>query len=160
MERALVTRGPEETAAIGRRLAASAPPSGVLALSGPLGAGKTVLAQAVLAGLGVPGPHPSPTFTLLRRYPRPGGGWVWHVDAYRLAGADDDPGWEDVFAADALALVEWPEHLDGLLPADRLEVAIARPAAGPAEARRLKLRAGGPGAAAWLAAALAGWGEP
>ena len=140
----LATRTAEETRELGRRLGHAAPSSAVLTLSGPLGAGKTVLAQGVLEGMGVPGPHPSPTFTVIRRYARPGGGWAWHVDAYRLSGPED-LGWDEVL--DALVLVEWPAALLELLPADRLEATLERVGA---EGRRLEIVATGALARAWL----------
>jgi tRNA threonylcarbamoyladenosine biosynthesis protein TsaE len=146
-----------ETLALGRRLGETAPEAGVLTLAGPLGAGKTVLAQGVLAGLGVPAPHPSPTFTIVRRYvrPGPGRGPVWHVDAYRLGGPEEDLGWDEVLTGDGLVLVEWPEALASILPGDRLDVSLARQ--GPSgEERMVRLMARGSVARAWLARALAG----
>lgn len=130
MRRELATTSAAETAALGRRLGAAAPRGGVAGLWGPLGAGKTVLAQGMLAGMGVPGPHPSPSFVLVRRYPRPGGGWAAHVDAYRLqlAAGDrlEDLGWDELFGEGSLVIVEWAERVVAALPADRLEVRIAR----------------------------------
>ena len=153
MRLTVATRSAAETEALGRRLGERAPASGVLTLAGPLGAGKTVLAQGVLAGLGVPGPHPSPTYTIVRRYVRRGGGPVWHVDAYRLGGPEE-LGWDEVLGGDGLVLIEWPQALADLLPLDRLEVAITR--VGDASGRRVDLVARGEGASAWLSRAAAG----
>ncbi len=152
MRCALTTRSAAETEAVGRRLGARAPAAGVLTLSGVLGAGKTVLAQGVLAGLGVPGPHPSPTFTIVRRYVRPGGGIVWHVDAYRLA-EPEELGWDEVLGGDGLVLIEWPEALAELLPRDRMEAVLAR--TGDGSARRIELIGHGQVAADWLGRAVA-----
>jgi tRNA threonylcarbamoyladenosine biosynthesis protein TsaE len=148
MRVALATESAAETAALGRRLGGAAPASGVLTLSGALGAGKTVLAQGVLEGLGVPGPHPSPTFTIVRRYAGRAGP-VWHIDAYRLGGPED-LGWDEVL--EGLALIEWPDALIEVLPADRLELSLTRPVGG--ERREIELVARGPAAAAWLERAL------
>ncbi len=152
MRLTLVTRSAAETEALGRRLGERAPAAGVLTLAGPLGAGKTVLAQGVLAGLGVPGPHPSPTYTIVRRYERAGGGPVWHVDAYRL-GEPEELGWDEVLGGGGLVLVEWPDALAELLSADRLKVALAR--TGEPDGRRVALVACGESAEAWLARAAA-----
>jgi tRNA threonylcarbamoyladenosine biosynthesis protein TsaE len=188
------TDGEEATRALGRALGAALRGGEVLALHGPLGAGKTVLAQGILEGLGVPGPHPSPTFTLLRAYR--GRLPVNHIDLYRLGdrAPQEDLGWAELLeggdpgatgvggeaprggvaasgeaagggAADAragehaaVALVEWAEFLGDLLPADRLDVFLERAPQGPSERRRIRLLAGGPGAARLLDAVAAAGG--
>lgn len=99
-----------ELAAWGRALGASLAPGTVLWLEGDLGAGKTTLAKAIAAGLGVTGPTASPTYALVHRYEGRRGP-VHHVDCYRLKGGDDgrDLDWEALGSSDAL-LVEWPER--------------------------------------------------
>lgn len=100
-------------AAIGVRIAGVLRPGDVIGLSGGLGAGKTTLARAILAGLGLAGEAPSPTFAIVQPYDRPDVRLpVAHVDLYRL----DDPGdcrelgLED-YAGDGALLIEWPERL-------------------------------------------------
>jgi tRNA threonylcarbamoyl adenosine modification protein YjeE len=120
---------PDESATVrfARRLAGVARTGDVLALSGALGAGKTAFARAFIRaragdeGLVVP----SPTFTLVQAYDLPGG-LVWHVDAYRLAGADEalELGLDEAFAA-GITLIEWPEHIAALIPAYALRLALA-----------------------------------
>jgi tRNA threonylcarbamoyladenosine biosynthesis protein TsaE len=97
------------TARLGAGLAARARPGDVIALSGPLGAGKTALARGFLAALGHEGEVPSPSFALVQPYEEldpP----VWHVDLYRV----EDPGELGELgldsAADAVLIVEWPER--------------------------------------------------
>ena len=115
----------------GRRLGRDAPTPVFIALSGPLGAGKSVLARAVAGGAGVEGPVPSPTFALVLRYPARGDRVVVHLDLYRLEGPDDlrELGWEELGAPDELVLVEWAERAGPRLPADRWEVSL-RPVPG------------------------------
>lgn len=116
---------PADTDLLGAQLAATRPQQAVLALSGPLGAGKSSLARAMLRALGVAGAVRSPTYTLLERYAVPGGEAL-HLDLYRLAevGELEFLGLDD--ASDAvLWLIEWPERGVGALPAFDLRVELA-----------------------------------
>lgn len=114
-----------DTDALGARLAATRPQPAVVALCGPLGAGKSSLARAMLRALGVTGAVRSPTYTLLERYALPGGDAV-HLDLYRLGAASELQflGLDDAGDA-ALWLVEWPERGVGALPAFDLKVELA-----------------------------------
>jgi tRNA threonylcarbamoyladenosine biosynthesis protein TsaE len=112
----------------GRRIGAEAQTPLFLALRGPLGAGKSVLARAIARGAGVRGAVPSPTFNLLFRYPASHGREVVHLDLYRIARPEEvgELGWEALGADHELVLVEWPERAEALLPLDRWEVTLAR----------------------------------
>ncbi|MGJ3261105.1 MAG: tRNA (adenosine(37)-N6)-threonylcarbamoyltransferase complex ATPase subunit type 1 TsaE [Rhodospirillales bacterium] len=119
------------TAAFAARLATVLRPGDIVALDGPLGAGKTALARALINAL--PGPAedvPSPTFTLVQTYDR-GDLEIWHFDLYRIEDPEEafELGIEDAFA-DAVSLIEWPDRLGTLLPAKHLKVAIAEAACG------------------------------
>ena len=83
----------------------------------------------IRAALGRKEEVPSPTFTLVQTYPF-GGGEIWHVDLYRLSLPEEvlELGLEEAFA-DAISLVEWPDRLGDLLPADRLQIAFVYGAA-------------------------------
>jgi tRNA threonylcarbamoyladenosine biosynthesis protein TsaE len=136
--RHLALPGLPDTRALAGLLAAEARRGDVIALSGPLGAGKTAFARAFIHSLGIAEEVPSPTFTLVQTYVAPGGLPIAHFDLYRLESPDDvwELGWEDALEQ-AVVLVEWPERLEGrLLPADRLVIAL-RPA-GP-EAREAEI---------------------
>ena len=115
--------------------AASAPL--VVTLSGELGAGKTTLAQAICRGYGVREEVTSPTYAIVQEYAAPRSP-VLHLDLYRLKGVEDlaNVGWDDVIAADALVIVEWPERAHTQLP-DHVPIRLAHDAADPA--RRLLL---------------------
>ena len=98
-----------ETAALGARLAAHASPGDVIALSGPLGVGKTTLVRGFLAGLGHDDEVPSPSFALVQPYDGldpP----AWHVDLYRLEHRSELEELGLEAAGDAVLLVEWPER--------------------------------------------------
>jgi tRNA threonylcarbamoyladenosine biosynthesis protein TsaE len=139
------------TAAAARRLAPLLRPGDVLFLQGGLGAGKTTFAREILRALGVAEEAPSPTFNLVLTYDASQGP-VWHFDLYRTETPDEvlELGLEDALA-DAISMIEWPDRLGPLAPAERLELEFA-PGAGEG-ARRLLWRAFGDRAAV-LGAAL------
>lgn len=101
----------------------------VIALSGPLGAGKSVLARSIGEGAGVGEPMPSPTYNLAFRYGAGSGKEVVHLDLHRLASPDEvwELGWEQLGAEGEIVLVEWPERAEGLLPADHWLVTLTVP---------------------------------
>jgi len=109
------------TAALARRVAALARPGDVIALKGELGSGKTYFARAFIGEEEVP----SPTFTLVQIYDRPQGR-IWHFDLYRLEAPDQaiELGIEEAFAS-GISLIEWPERLGRLIPAEHLEIALS-----------------------------------
>lgn len=129
------------TAALGARIAAVLRPGDVIALSGDLGAGKTTLARAILAGLGHRGEVPSPTFAIIQPYDRPEVRIpVWHVDLYRLEHPEEarELGLDEA-RREAALLVEWPDRLGAALWPDslRLELTVAPHEDGRPAARRL-----------------------
>jgi tRNA threonylcarbamoyladenosine biosynthesis protein TsaE len=116
------------TAGLAKSLAAALidrPNGAVIALCGPLGAGKTRFVRALAAALGVnPDEVASPTFVLLHEYAgtRP----IYHCDAYRLRSARElwELGIEELFASEAITLIEWADRVADALPAEYLEVRI------------------------------------
>ncbi len=142
MSAAVELRTPEDTEALGERLAAGLGPGDLVVLAGPLGAGKTALTQGIGAGLGVPGPVTSPTFVLARVH-RGGRVPLVHVDAYRLgSGADVDDLDLDASAADSVTVVEWGQGLVEQLAVEHLEVRLDR---GDDDVRTARLVPHGPG---------------
>jgi tRNA threonylcarbamoyladenosine biosynthesis protein TsaE len=144
---------PEATADFGRRLGAALFPGAVVALIGPLGAGKTFLVRAIAEGLGMPDSRwvSSPTFVLMQEY------WarlpIYHFDTYRLGREQDfaDLGVHEFFAAQGVCLVEWADRVPNVLPPEHLRVTLEPTGE---KSRRLTLEARGP-AYAKLAAQLA-----
>ena len=105
------------------RLASLLKAGDVIALSGPLGAGKTTFARALVTRLDGEGEVPSPTFALMQRYETPRL-TLTHCDFYRLEPAElDELGLDDALSEGAV-LIEWPERAAGWLPADRLDIAM------------------------------------
>ena len=114
------------TSRLGRALADALFPGAVIALIGPLGAGKTHLVKAIAEGLGIANPAVvnSPTFVLIQEYDArlP----IYHFDAYRLATANEfaDLGPEEYFRGNGVSLVEWADKVPECLPVEHLEVRI------------------------------------
>jgi tRNA threonylcarbamoyladenosine biosynthesis protein TsaE len=116
----------EAMQAWGADLAALLRPGDLVLLTGPLGAGKTTLAQGIGSGLGVAGPVVSPTFVIARVY-RGGRLPMVHVDAYRLGGVDEVDDLDlDAAVGESVTVVEWGEGLVESLAENRLEVRIER----------------------------------
>lgn len=88
----------------------------VLALHGPMGAGKTTLVSALCRALGIRDAVSSPTFSLVNEYRMPNGGAFFHIDLYRLRDEDEaeQAGIADAIDSGAYCVVEWPEKAPGL----------------------------------------------
>src|SRR5207342_2604840 len=113
------------TARLGVAIASGLHAGEAVCLSGPLGAGKSTLARALIRALTTPDEDvPSPTFTLVQFY-EGARLKVAHFDLYRLTSPDEayEIGLDEALE-DGAAVVEWPERLQGRLPADRLDVEI------------------------------------
>ena len=150
---------PEATLAAARCLAGVLGESSVIALVGPLGAGKTAFVKGLADGLGIdPGQIASPTFVIAAEYPAPGGRRLAHVDCYRLEGAValDSVGFQDMLGPDSVVAVEWADRATSALPADHLEVRIER-SGGAADRTERVLHAMGSGPAS--RAILARWND-
>lgn len=154
--RELALADAEQTRAWGRRLAVVLRAGDLVVLSGPLGAGKTTLAQGIGAGLGVRGQVASPTFIIARVHPSlTDGPALVHVDAYRLGSLEELDALDlDASLEESVTLVEWGEGLAEVLSDDRLEIALDRPHGagkepdgsdlGGSGVRRVTVRAVGP----------------
>ncbi len=120
----LESSSPEETEAIGARIAEGLRPDDVVTISGELGSGKTTLVRGACRALGVEGPVTSPTYTIGHRYS--GHVDVSHLDLYRFAGVSAAE-WGDLepYFAHAVCFVEWPEAGADVLPPPRFAVSLA-----------------------------------
>ena len=138
----MILRSPEETRALGRELGGLLRPGDFVALTGELGAGKTLLVRGAAEGAGASGSASSPTFALVNLY-RGGTVALQHLDLYRLTGPAElfALGFDDLLAEPAATLCEWAERAGASLPADRLEIHLDW--TGPQE-RRATLIAHGP----------------
>jgi len=131
------------TRRLGRSIGACMRAGDVVLLRGEMGAGKSVLTRAAARAMGVDGPVPSPTFTILNIH-EGRDLKLYHFDLYRLEGADAlyEMGLEEYIPArDGATFVEWPEMAEDAMPPDALTVTLSYAADGLA--RRAELAPGG-----------------
>lgn len=106
---------------LGIRVGQELEPGDVMALRGELGCGKTLFTRGIARGMGVSPrvPVTSPTFTIINEYE--GRLHLYHLDLYRLASLEDleDLPWREVVFGAGVSVIEWPDRMEGLLPAIR-----------------------------------------
>lgn len=119
------TYSAEETRALGSRLSRLLRPGDAVVLQGDLGAGKSEFARGVARGLGIHGPVPSPSFTILNAYDE-GLFPLYHFDWYRINDPEEiaEMGFEEQLNGDGISLIEWSERAEDYLPSRRLCVRI------------------------------------
>lgn len=141
-EAALYSDSPEATRRLGGVLAALLRAGDVLPLLGGFGAGKTTFAQGVARGVGALREAASPSFGLVHVYPGRDVD-LYHLDLYRVQSLAEALGFgvEEILYGDGAVLVEWPDVVAELLPADRLSVELERVSD---LGRRIVVRASGP----------------
>ncbi len=118
-KKSIISAGPDETVELGERIGSLLPPGAVMSLEGGLGAGKTLLAKGICAGLGVRDEVVSPSFILVEEYS--GDLPVLHFDLYRLELVQEvlDIGLLDVMNGGNVVIVEWGDRLpEGMLQPD------------------------------------------
>ena len=148
-----------QTRALGRALGRLCRAGDVVAVLGPLGAGKTRFVQGLALGLGVARPRDvvSPTFTLIDEHP--GRLTLWHADLYRVEREEDleQIGLREMLPSDGVTAIEWLDRFPAWFPRDYLEVRLAigkgtrRGVTAKAHGRRSALLLGD-----WLECAMAG----
>lgn len=120
----ITVQSPEQTEKLAIRLASLLQPQDLLTLEGDLGAGKTTFTKGLAKGLGIERTVNSPTFTILKQYE--GRLNLNHFDVYRLENSDEDIGFDELFADEAVSVVEWAQFIEEFLPEERLEIIIER----------------------------------
>lgn len=108
----------------GEQLAQHLFPNAMITLEGNLGAGKTTFTKGIGKGLGIEKVINSPTFTIVKVYQ--GHLPLYHFDAYRLEGQDEELGFEEMFEDEGVCVIEWPRFIEDILPQDRLEIVIQK----------------------------------
>ena len=111
----------KDTECFGKEFADSLKPGQVVALIGPLGAGKTTLTKAIAKGLGITETLSSPTFTIVCEY-ETGRLPLYHFDVYRVHDEDElfEMGFEEYFHRNGVCLIEWADLVMDLLPKDTI----------------------------------------
>lgn len=136
----LKSYSPEMTRNLGEAIGKKIPPGTTLALSGDLGAGKTVFAQGLALGLGIKSRVKSPTFIIMENY-QEGRLPFCHIDAYRLN--EDElwrTGFEECFDGQNVVLIEWAENISALLAGDAIRIEFIRTFQGEEEMREINIR--------------------
>jgi len=118
---AVITLSGEETFALGMRLSSLLGKGDVVALNGPLGAGKTCFTKGVAKGLGIEEELTSPSYAIISEYECLAGGEkipFYHIDAYRLGGNDDFSaiGGEDIVYGNGISVIEWGDRIPAFIP--------------------------------------------
>jgi tRNA threonylcarbamoyladenosine biosynthesis protein TsaE len=123
---AIETRSPEETLQLGERIGKSISDGLVIALIGPLGAGKTQCVKGLARGIGEADARKvtSPTFTLVQEYR--GRLTLYHIDAYRLKSAAELAalGFDEMIGSGSVVVVEWADRAPSIIPRDALTIRI------------------------------------
>ncbi len=121
-----ISHSSEDTYLIGEFIGRLAGPGDLFCLNGDLGAGKTVFARGLAAGLGVKSRVTSPTFTLINEHQ--GRLPFYHMDVYRLDSSEEmyDLGYEEYFYGTGVTLVEWAGNVEDILPGERMDIKITR----------------------------------
>lgn len=120
-----VSHSPEETRSVGKRLGALLLPGDVVCLQGELGAGKTTFTQGLAQGWGSLDAVSSPTFIIVNVYRRESGDQLYHLDTYRLESAPEAEELDiDTMLMRGPLIVEWPERMQSVLPAERLWITL------------------------------------
>ena len=123
----VITKSPEQTELLGKKLAELLRPGDVIAFYGDLGAGKTAFTRGLAAGRGIREAVTSPTYTIVNEY-LSGRMPLFHFDMYRLSSSEElfDIGWEDYLSRGGVCAVEWSEQVAVALSEGSCYVTLTR----------------------------------
>ena len=121
----ITLKGTEKTEDFGKEFAESLEKGSVIALMGPLGAGKTTLSKAIAKGLGVTETITSPTFTIVQEY-ESGRLPLYHFDVYRVHDEEElfEMGFEEYLNKGGVCLIEWADLIEDMLPSKTIKIYI------------------------------------
>ena len=135
----IYTSCPEETFNEAKKLAEKLCPGDVICMYGDLGAGKTLFAQGIAAGLGIEDHVSSPTFTIVNEYE--GRMPFYHFDVYRISDPDEmyEIGFDEYVFGEGVCLIEWAELIEEVLPEKYLKITVERDAENPESKRKITI---------------------
>ena len=120
------THSPEETFEFAKKFVSELEAGTTICMYGDLGAGKTLFAQGVAAGLQIEDNILSPTFTIVNEYD--GSIPFYHFDVYRISDPDEmyETGYDEYISSDGICLIEWAELIEEILPLPHIKITILR----------------------------------
>jgi tRNA threonylcarbamoyladenosine biosynthesis protein TsaE len=120
----LISNSPDETIALGKKIAASLSAGSVVAITGALGSGKTCLTKGIALGLGLTENITSPTYTIINEYQNSVSPVLYHIDAYRLNCDKDfeDIGGIDTIHCGGISIIEWSERIPNSIPKNSISI--------------------------------------
>lgn len=135
----IYTSSPEETYEFAKEFAKKLFPGEILCMYGDLGAGKTLFAQGIAAGLGITDHVNSPTFTIVNEYE--GRIPLYHFDVYRISDPDEmyEAGFDDYINGEGVCLIEWAELIEDIIPTPRKKITILRGKKNPDREREITI---------------------
>ena len=124
---AIITKSAAETQSFGEAFARKLKQGDVVSLYGDLGSGKTQLVKGMCRSLGVTRTVNSPTFIIVNEYSSSAFPSIYHFDLYRMKTEQEvlDMGFSDYVNEKSIVLIEWPEHVENILPSDTYKIRIA-----------------------------------
>ena len=123
MEYKVISRNEKETMELAQNIESEKFPNMIICLDGELGSGKTVFTKGIAQALGINEIITSPTFTIIKEYLY-GEMPLYHMDVYRLDGADETVGIEEYFTKGGIVVIEWADIIKDILPENRLDIKI------------------------------------
>lgn len=128
MQYTFVTRTPEETISLAKRIGTLLRAGDCIAYYGDLGAGKTTFTRGLAVGMGLPDEVSSPTFSIVNEYHGKGAISLYHFDMYRIQNSDEleTTGFYDYPMDESVFAVEWSENIEDAFPKDIIRIQIDR----------------------------------
>jgi len=134
MKHVFTTKNEMETFALGKKIASLLKTGDILAITGDLGTGKTVLVKGVAAGLSIDGHITSPTFTLVQSYEGPEAA-LHHFDVYRISDENElfEIGFDEYLYSGDICVIEWADLIRNLIPEKAVRIHLERGKNAPEE---------------------------
>ena len=122
----VISNSPDETIALGKKIAGSLSSGSIVAVTGTLGSGKTCLTKGIALGLGLTENITSPTYTIINEYNRDPCPALYHIDAYRLNCDKDfeDIGGVDTINSGGISIIEWSERIPNSIPENSIFITL------------------------------------